>query len=307
MNDRLGNTLLFLSRLFMLAGVFLLSQAVFGFLGIALSGKLYGLSYAEVIGLVNHPQLSTEGVYTQRWVQSFNNVGSFLITAIVFVGFYRKTILPTLGFSGRLKPRIIPGLVLLIIPAIFVISGLADFNRRLPGIEQLGNLNELQQHRDAMLNVLLHSFNFWDALILVFTLALIPAVCEEVFFRGLLLPFFSDWTKNKAAGIWISALLFTLLHFSVTQFIPILFMGLVLGYLFVWTRSLWASVMVHFLNNASTVLFHQLSDQHPEVAVLREDYQAPPMIFAASLLLMLLLLFWIRSKRVEADTEALWP
>jgi membrane protease YdiL (CAAX protease family) len=299
---------MFLSRLFMLAGIFMLSQAVFSFLGMALCTRLYNLSYGEVVGLISKPQLTPEGVYTQRWVQSFYNIGSFLVTAIVFTGFYRKPILRTLGIAQKPATRFIPALILLMVPALFVISGLAEFNRTLPGMEQLGNLKQLQESRDAMLNVLLHTYSSVDMLILVFTLAFIPAICEEVFFRGLLLPFFIDWTRNKYLGVWISAMLFAVLHFSVTQFIPILFMGVVLGYVYLWTRSIWAPVLVHFLNNMSTVVFHRLSEIYPKTEMLQDHYIVPLPLFAASAAIMVLILAWIRNKRVKETQEAeLWP
>jgi membrane protease YdiL (CAAX protease family)/uncharacterized membrane protein YhaH (DUF805 family) len=298
----------FLSRLFMLAGIFMLSQAVFSFLGMALCTRLYNLTYGEVVGLISKPQLTPEGVYTQRWVQSFYNIGSFLVTAVVFTGFYRKPIANILGLTTALKSRFIPLLFLIVIPAVFVISGLSEFNHQLPGIGNFANLNQLQETRNALLDVLLHSFHPVDVVLLIFTLAVIPAFCEEVFFRGLLLPFFGDWLKNRHAGVWISAVLFTVLHFSVTQFLPILFMGVVLGYIYVWTRSIWAPVLVHFLNNASTVLFHRLSEQYPDISLFKDDYQAPVAIFTIAAAAMALMLFWLHRKSLkETQNHTLWP
>jgi membrane protease YdiL (CAAX protease family) len=308
MNDGLSNKLLFLSRLFMLAGVFMLSQAVFSLLGIALCTALYDMSYGEVVAFINKPKLSPEGVYTQRWVQSFYNIGSFLVTAVVFTGFYRKHIGDTLGFRATVKVKLLPGLLLLFIPAIFVISGIAEFNNQLPGVGRFVNLNELQETRNALLEVLLHSFYPSDVAVLVFTLAVVPAFCEEVFFRGLLLPFFGDWLKNKHAGVWISAILFTILHFSVTQFLPILFMGVVLGYIYMWTRSIWAPVLVHFLNNASTVVFHRLSQTYPDVFLFHDNYHPTVAVFSIASATLLLLLFWLRRQSsTEQPSEALWP
>jgi membrane protease YdiL (CAAX protease family) len=308
MNHGLSTNLLFLSRLFMLAGVFMLSQAVFSMIGIALCAALYDLSYGEVVTLISKPKLSPEGVYTQRWVQSFYNIGSFLVSAVVFTGFYRKQIANTLGLQSPLKSRWLPVLFLLFIPAVFVISGLSELNHQLPGIGKFANLNQLQETRNALLDVLLHSFHPVDVVLLIFTLAVIPAFCEEVFFRGLLLPFFGDWLKNRHAGVWISAVLFTVLHFSVTQFLPILFMGVVLGYIYVWTRSIWAPVLVHFLNNASTVLFHRLSEQYPDISLFKDDYQAPVAIFTIAAAAMALMLFWLHRKSLkETQNHTLWP
>ena len=299
---------MFLSRLFMLLGVFLLSQAVFSFLGVAVCMRLFDLSYSDVLNLISTPRLSAEGVYTQRWVQSFYNIGSFLISAIVFAGFYRKPIPETLGLSSPAPLKQLLFVLAIAFTAIPVVSGLSAFNLKLPGIDQWADLNKLQASRDAMLQILLHSYSWLDSLLLVLTLALVPAVSEEVFFRGLLQRFFSSWSFNKHIGIGVSAMLFTLLHFSVTQFVPILFMGLLLGYIYSWTGNLWVCILVHFLNNATTVIFHRLSAQYQSVRMFQDDYQPSALVFWLAAALLFGILFWLHKKANRTATiESVWP
>jgi membrane protease YdiL (CAAX protease family) len=61
------------------------------------------------------------------------------------------------------------------------------------------------------------------------------------------------WTKNIHAGVWISAALFSALHFQFFGFLPRMLMGVVLGYLVVWSGSLIPSMIAHFANNALAV------------------------------------------------------
>ncbi len=83
----------------------------------------------------------------------------------------------------------------------------------------------------------------------VLVIALIPALGEELFFRGLIQRRLTDTFRNKHLGIFIAALLFSIVHFEYSGFLARLLLGLVLGYLFFLSRSLWLSVFVHFLNN----------------------------------------------------------
>jgi sodium transport system permease protein len=84
----------------------------------------------------------------------------------------------------------------------------------------------------------------WMALLAV---ALTPAICEEVFFRGLVMNGLRS--LGMAPAIGISALLFAAAHASVYRLLPTLLLGIVLGYVAWKTGSILASMIVHALNN----------------------------------------------------------
>lgn len=114
-----------------------------------------------------------------------------------------------------------------------------------------------------------------------FCFALVPAVCEEMLFRGVVFPFlfqqanpfFSKHTtyqqglrvwRKAWVGAWLpaawacmaSAFLFALFHLSWSKMIPMFFLGLGLGFVFWRTGVIWASVAMHLLNNALAILVH---------------------------------------------------
>lgn len=106
------------------------------------------------------------------------------------------------------------------------------------------------------------------ALLLV---AVLPAVCEEAFFRGAMLPLLRRLTRSWAAAVWIVAIIFSLAHADAQGFLARLLLGLLLGTLYVLTRSLWAPIMLHLTNNASTVVALVCSEQG-----IAETLAAPP-------------------------------
>ena len=83
--------------------------------------------------------------------------------------------------------------------------------------------------------------------------AILPAICEEMAFRGVLQPLFARWTRSIHAGIWISALLFSAIHLQFHGFLPRMILGAGLGYLVHYSGSLWPAIVAHFLNNAMAV------------------------------------------------------
>jgi len=91
---------------------------------------------------------------------------------------------------------------------------------------------------------------------LIFTLlvmAVMPAVSEELFCRGALQNIFAE-KINKHIAVWIVAIIFSLIHLQMYGFLPRMVLGALLGYLLVWSGSLWLPIIVHFVNNATVVL-----------------------------------------------------
>jgi membrane protease YdiL (CAAX protease family) len=86
------------------------------------------------------------------------------------------------------------------------------------------------------------------------SIAIIPALCEELVFRGVMMPLLAKMTRNIHAAVWITAFLFSLIHMQFYGFLPRMIMGALLGYFVVWSGSLWASILAHFINNASAFL-----------------------------------------------------
>ena len=89
-------------------------------------------------------------------------------------------------------------------------------------------------------------------------IAIIPAIGEEFFFRGLLQRIFSNWVRNTHWGIIISAFLFSAIHMQFYGFFPRFLLGAMFGYLFVWSGSLWLPVLAHFINNSLAVIAYYL-------------------------------------------------
>ena len=116
-----------------------------------------------------------------------------------------------------------------------------------------------------------------DVLFNIFMIALLPALGEELLFRGIVQKIFTQWSKNVHLGVWISAVLFSAMHVQFYGFIPRMMLGALLGYLLVWSGSLWLPIMAHFVNNASAVIFTYLFDKqmmtvNPDKIGTESDY-----------------------------------
>lgn len=95
----------------------------------------------------------------------------------------------------------------------------------------------------------------WSVLMLV----VLAPIMEEVLFRGILLE--SVRSKHSAGrAIVVSALMFGVIHLIPQQVVNAFVIGLILGYIYVRTESLWPVIVIHALNNAMAYVIMQWSD-----------------------------------------------
>lgn len=90
-------------------------------------------------------------------------------------------------------------------------------------------------------------------------MALVPALCEELFFRAGIQNLLQRWFKNVHVAVWVTAALFSLAHGEVFAFLPRFLLGGLLGYLYVGGGSLIVNILAHFFNNAMVVFFFWLA------------------------------------------------
>tara|TARA_B100001287_G_scaffold276851_1_gene290078 strand:- start:11098 stop:11688 length:591 start_codon:yes stop_codon:yes gene_type:complete len=96
--------------------------------------------------------------------------------------------------------------------------------------------------------------NYSDLLFNILLIAIIPAIGEELVFRGYLQKKISKRLSNIHISICITAVIFSAVHFHFQAFIARFILGLVLGYLFVWSKSIWLPILAHFINNFQALL-----------------------------------------------------
>jgi len=108
---------------------------------------------------------------------------------------------------------------------------------------------------EAIVMAFLKMSTYWDLLFTLLVVAVVPAIGEELLFRGYLQQKFGKWFGNMHTSILITAFLFSAIHFHFQGIIPRFVLGVLLGYLFYWSQSLWLPILAHFINNAQAVLF----------------------------------------------------
>ena len=157
--------------------------------------------------------------------------------------------------SGILNLSLLALLILLVsMPFISLISQLNQLlilPEWLSGLEL--RMQELEKSAEETTNLLLSGTSIWDYLGNLLFVGVFAAVAEEVFFRGALQQLIVKLFKNKHVGVWMTAFIFSLMHMQFYGFLPRVILGVLLGYLFVYSMNLWIPILIHFLNNALVV------------------------------------------------------
>lgn len=147
-------------------------------------------------------------------------------------------------------------LMLVLIPGINLLgdlNGLIRLPDALNGLEQ--ELQALEARAEAMTERLLAVDSIQGLLLNLALIAVLPALAEELFFRASLQRILHDKLGAHAA-VWITAIVFSAIHFQFYGFIPRVLLGALMGYLLVWSGNLWIPILAHFVNNAMAVLFY---------------------------------------------------
>jgi membrane protease YdiL (CAAX protease family) len=144
-------------------------------------------------------------------------------------------------------------------------------------------------------------------LINLLMLAIIPAVGEEFIFRGCLQKIFGHWIGNYHIAIWITAIIFSAIHFQFYGFMPRMLLGALFGYLLVWSGSLWLPILAHFMNNGvAVVTAYVFQQQGKPLELMYESDPASQPVFIASIAVMAVLLWYFYNysfKLKEINTE----
>ena len=107
----------------------------------------------------------------------------------------------------------------------------------------------------------------------IIVIAIAPAVCEEMLFRGLLQSLFIKRGMNGHLAVWVVAIIFGIVHFQFAGIIARVFLGAVLGYLFYYSKTLWLPIFVHAFNNAGAVLLYFIVyNQTGETSIADPDF-----------------------------------
>jgi membrane protease YdiL (CAAX protease family) len=258
-------------KLFFLLLLCFISALLLSFIGLVAGMAIWSLPFDA---LERYTEYGVEGIHFMRLNQAAGAFGLFILPSITFPHFLGQ---PTNEFlQTDNKPKIL----LLLFLAIYTlmqlpwINMMSAWNNSLEwggAFEEMYRLMRAKEDAAAlMIENLLTMPDVQSLLATLIVVALIPALGEELLFRGIIQKLFTQ-RYGAHAGIWITAFIFSFIHFQFFGFFPRLFLGALLGYVFYYTGSLWYAIAVHFANNAGAVIAY-FAFQHGTISESPDDW-----------------------------------
>lgn len=235
-------------------------------------------------GDMSNPRL----LEVMKWMQILYSIVSFLIPAWLF--FYLSHPKPHhfAGLTGKTFrwSGAIVGIVILLVslPAVGVLS---DWNQQIHFGSLDQSLRQLNQKAQDITQAMLKMPDFASLLYNLALIAVIPAIAEEMFFRGVLQRLFVKMSRRAWIGILIASIVFSLLHGEMLGFFPRVALGIVLGLIYYYSGNLWYSILAHFFNNAFQIMLVFLFQKHYINFDITQNEPTPLIAGAISVLLMI--------------------
>jgi membrane protease YdiL (CAAX protease family) len=223
-------------------------------LGIVIMFAMYGMEvFRNPANLMGGNLKYIDGL---KIFQIVTSIGMFLLPPLFLAVTERQKVTEFYGFKKPILALL--GLVLLImLCSMPLMEYSAILNQKMTLPEWLKTIEQwMREKEDAAARatvMLLTVHKPFDFILNLVMIAIVPAIAEELMFRGGVQRSFMKMIGNPHIAIWITAVIFSAIHMQFFGFLPRMLLGALFGYIYVWTKSLWYTMFAHFLNNGYAV------------------------------------------------------
>lgn len=277
-----------LERIFILAALLILGLII---------GSLLGVVYPLVTGQ------DVMSLNSLRFMQISSQIFTFVLPPILYAMLIKDNPRESLGIRKVSYHWFIIGFIMMY--AILPLNNVfAEWNAGLKLPESMSRIEELikemYESSAVILEKLVNVNTFGGFVINLIMIAGLAAIGEELLFRSIIQTSLIKFCKNAHVGIIIASAIFSFIHFDFYAFIPRLVLGMLLGYMFYFSRSIWVSMFMHFVNNATAVVIYYLNNigiTNIDVETFGQTQLLPLLISIA----LMFVLFWLAIRRTMND------
>ena len=221
---------------------------------------IFGIVFSSVLGvfiaIINGGEILD--LKNLQIIQVLNQVVGFLMPPVVYVMLVKEKPFNYLGFTK------LPAWSLLGIVAMFTVipflSWVTEWNDGIIFPESMSAIEEqlrgIQEKTEEVIKLFISQGSLFSSLLIIAALA---AISEELLFRSVIQKSLIKLFKNAHVAIIVTALVFSAFHGDFFGFVPRFILGLMLGYMFWLSGSIFPSMLMHFVNNATIVMLYYLN------------------------------------------------
>mgnify|MGYP001076205419 FL=1 len=259
-------------------------------------------------GIMSMPEelMKPENINAVRVIQVVSTAVTFFLPAFFTSLIITRRPFKLLGFTTRFNYRQLLLALGIMFGAAIVAASLAQLNELIPIPQNAADyFRKLEDNYSAQVEAMTNIRTFGDYIISIIMIALLPALFEETFFRGAMQNLLTRFSKKPWLAILITSLIFSVIHLSYYGFLARVCLGVVLGLIFYYSRSLWLTIAAHFFNNAIAVtqMYVLIRQGKPVKEAMNETYPMWWGIIGVILLYVLFIVFKkISAKAIQKYT-----
>ena len=268
------------------------------FVAILLVSQLYNVSVFEVMEMVTNISEYPEYKIAIYLLQGISAVFAFVLAPWFFLRFIEKKQPGVLNPNKHIE--FLPVFLAILISIIFMAANFkfAEWNAQMVLPEFLKGLEDwmrMQEDKLAEATIFLTTINTpVEFIIAMIVIAVIPAIGEELLFRGLIQNQLFSWTKNAHWAIWITGILFSAIHVQFYGFVPRMLLGVLFGYMYLWSGNLLYPMLAHFANNGFQIIMLYLYSSKITEFNIDSTETVPWSIFLSAALITIVLILYYR-------------
>ena len=233
----------YIGLFFLSITIVLIVKIVFNMLALGFIDAIWDLSSIQILNDLNSKEFKF--IYAHKALAFFDQLGTFLVPSVIFL-FLLKTF--SLNYRTPNKSDLIKCLlyfiVLLGVAQLFLLISTYVGYDFLP--IEIKNFLKEQQDFNTRIQEGFISKSFRSFLFNVVLLSILPAIGEELFFRGILQKICIGIFKNNIAGIGVTSLVFGMLHFQIENLLSIIFASILLGLIYDYSKNILLTILLHF-------------------------------------------------------------
>jgi membrane protease YdiL (CAAX protease family) len=244
-------------QLIMLTFCMIMCVFLFTLIGLLFAPLVLGIPFDELMD-IRRSGLDLQNLKLMQYMQVLQDLGFFIIPAFIAAYLFSRKTASFFELNKTASSKWFGMVLLAMLAALPCINLLATLNemivfpKSLSGLEQ--HLRDFEDTARQLVELFLKVDHTGGLLFNIFLMALLPALGEELIFRGVIQKILFRWAGNIHVAIIVTGFLFSLMHMQFYGFFPRWLLGVMFGYMLVWSGTIWLPIFAHFVNNAAVVI-----------------------------------------------------
>ncbi|MBT6808615.1 MAG: CPBP family intramembrane metalloprotease [Flavobacteriales bacterium] len=239
-------------------------QKLFFFVLIIFISSIVGFLSSAIITtdteILRSDLTNPDNIFLIKLMQLITSVFIFIVPALLLSYFEGGNLFNNLDLRKKIKRQNVLLIILIMLFSQILVAVSMQWNLEIinslksfiPSVVE--SMKLMEENAKTITEAFLKMENTSDLLFNLFLIAFIPAIGEEMVFRGVLQKKLHSILQSHHLAIFVSSFIFSAIHMQFFGFLPRFILGIILGYLFYYSKNLWMPIIAHFINNALAVL-----------------------------------------------------